>query len=62
MNYFAGHHGLAAAAIAVNGQLTEEWPSSTWRARQLMRRWMRETGLDGAASASALDDLTPDDV
>jgi hypothetical protein len=25
--YFVGHHGLAAA-IAVNGQLTEEWPSS----------------------------------
>ena len=31
---------------------------TTWRVRQLMRRWMRETGLDAAAPASALDDLT----
>jgi hypothetical protein len=35
---------------------------TTWRVRQLMRRWMRETGLDAAAPASALDDLTADDV
>jgi hypothetical protein len=36
--YFVGHHGLAAA-IAVNGQLTEEWPSSgRIRSRMAMYR------------------------
>ena len=35
---------------------------TTWRVRQLMRRWMRETGLDAAAPSSVLDDLMADDV
>jgi hypothetical protein len=35
---------------------------TTWRVRQLIRRWMSETGLDAAASASALDDITADNV
>ena len=33
-NYCAGHPGLAAA-IAVNGQLTEDWPSSGQIRRRL---------------------------
>lgn len=35
---------------------------TTWRVRQLMRRWMKETGLDAAAPASALDGISADDV
>jgi hypothetical protein len=35
---------------------------TTWRVRQLMRRWMRETGLDAEAPASELDGIETDDV
>lgn len=35
---------------------------TTWRVRQLMRRWMRETGLGAAAPASVLDDVMADNV
>lgn len=35
---------------------------TTWRARQLMHRWMRETGLAADVPASAFDAVTADDV
>jgi hypothetical protein len=35
---------------------------TTWRVRQLMRRWMRETGLDAEAPASELDGITAENV
>jgi len=33
---------------------------TTWRVRQLLRRWLRENGMDAASPASALDDVTAD--
>jgi hypothetical protein len=35
---------------------------TTWRVRQLMRRWMRDTGLGTAAPTAALDGLTTEGV
>lgn len=35
---------------------------TTSRVRQIMRRWMKEVGLDAAAPASALDGVAADDV
>lgn len=35
---------------------------TTWRVRQLVRRWMRETGLEAADPASALEGITEDEV
>jgi hypothetical protein len=35
---------------------------TTWRARQLVRRWMRETGLKATDSTSAFEGMMVDDV
>jgi hypothetical protein len=35
---------------------------TTWRVRQVMRRWTREIGLDAEAPSSELDGTTADDV
>ena len=35
---------------------------STWRVRQLVRRWMREIGLEAADPTSALEGIAVDDV
>lgn len=35
---------------------------TTWRVRQLMRRWLRETGLNAAAPVSELDRMMADNV
>lgn len=35
---------------------------TTWRVRQLVRRWMREIGLEAADPASALEGTAADDV
>jgi hypothetical protein len=35
---------------------------ATWRVRQLVRRWMRETGLEAADPAQALEGITVDEV
>jgi hypothetical protein len=35
---------------------------ATWRARQLVRRWARDIGLDAAGPTSALDGVTEDAV
>ena len=34
----------------------------TWRARQILHRWMTETGLTATGPLSALDDVAAEDV
>jgi hypothetical protein len=45
-----------------DGDMLRVSSHTTWRARQLMRRWMRETGLDADAPASAFDGIMAEDA
>jgi hypothetical protein len=47
-----------AAGRLEDGDLLRASSHATWRVRQLMRRWMREAGLDAGSPASALDEVT----
>lgn len=45
-----------------DGEMLRVNSHTTWRARQLMRRWMREAGLSDAAPTSELDAISSDSI
>ncbi len=47
-----------AAGRLEDGDLLRASSHTTWRVCQLVRRWMREAGLDAGSPASALDEAT----
>jgi hypothetical protein len=50
--------GWHAEGRLEDGDLLRASSHATWRVRQLIRRWMREAGLDAGSPASALDEIT----
>ena len=45
-----------------DGDMLRASSHATWRVRQLIRRWMRDAGLDAGTPASAFDSITADEV
>jgi len=45
-----------------DGDMLRASSHATWRARQLIRRWMRDAGLDAGTPASAFDSIRADEV
>lgn len=45
-----------------DGDMLRASSHATWRVRQLIRRWMRDAGLDASTPASAFDSITADEV
>jgi hypothetical protein len=45
-----------------DGDMLRASSHATWRVRQLIRRWMRDAGLDAATPAPALDNITAEEV
>ena len=45
-----------------DGDMLRAGSHATWRVRQLIRRWMRDAGLDAGTPASAFDNITQDEV